>query len=110
MKKQKQSQNKKRSIKEYIGRDLLDEEGRIVGREYSGRLIRCKDCKFYGIYELKSDFTDDERYNPSVCLVGRYAVKRRPNWYCADAEGRDDIAYQANVQGSDVAGKENGVD
>lgn len=33
-------------MKEYIGRDMLDSEGRVVGREYSGELIRCKDCRY----------------------------------------------------------------
>ena len=33
-------------MKEYIGRDLFDEDGNVVGREYSGELIRCKDCKY----------------------------------------------------------------
>ena len=34
-------------MKEYIGRDLFDEDGNVVGREYSGELIRCKDCKYH---------------------------------------------------------------
>lgn len=33
-------------MKEYIGRDLFDEDGNVVGREYSGELIRCKDCEY----------------------------------------------------------------
>lgn len=32
---------------EYIYRELLDVDGNIVGREYGGKLIRCKDCKFF---------------------------------------------------------------
>ena len=34
-------------MREYIGRDLFDEDGNVVGREYSGELIRCKDCKYW---------------------------------------------------------------
>lgn len=33
-------------MREYIGRDLFNEDGNVVGREYSGELIRCKDCRF----------------------------------------------------------------
>lgn len=29
---------------EYIYRELTDDEGNIVGREYGGRLTRCKYC------------------------------------------------------------------
>ena len=36
---------------EYIYRELLDADGNIVGREYGGRLIRCKDCNWYDISE-----------------------------------------------------------
>ena len=36
---------------EYIYRELLDTDGNIVGREYGGRLIRCKDCAHYDIAE-----------------------------------------------------------
>ncbi len=51
-------------------------------------VVRCKDCKHYEIWQLKSDYTDDKRYKPSVCTIGRYAVHRKPDWYCADAERR----------------------
>ena len=30
--------------KEYIACDLLDRDGRTVGREYKQELIRCRDC------------------------------------------------------------------
>ena len=53
-------------------------------------VIRCKDCKHYEIWQLKSDYTDDKRYKPSVCVIGRYAVHRSENWFCADAERRTD--------------------
>ena len=53
-------------------------------------IIRCKDCKHYEIWQLKADYTDDKRYKPSVCTIGAYSVHRRPDWYCADAERRED--------------------
>ena len=53
-------------------------------------IIRCKDCKHYEIWQLKSDYTDDKRYKPSVCTIGAYSVHRSPDWYCADAERRTD--------------------
>ena len=49
-------------------------------------LVRCKNCKYYAIYELKHDGTDDMRYKPSVCIKGKYSVYRKPDWYCADGE------------------------
>ena len=49
-------------------------------------LVRCKDCKWYGIYEAKKDGSPDMRHNPSVCLKERYAKHRDPNWFCADGE------------------------
>lgn len=49
-------------------------------------LVRCKDCKWYGIYEAKKDGTPDERHNPSVCLKETYAKRRDPNWFCADGK------------------------
>lgn len=53
-------------------------------------IIRCKDCKYYEIWQLKADYTDDKRYKPSVCTIGKYSVHRSPDWYCADAERRTD--------------------
>ena len=53
-------------------------------------IIRCKDCKHYEIWQLKSDYTDDKRYKPSVCVVGRYAVHRPEDWFCGDAKRRTD--------------------
>lgn len=51
-------------------------------------LVRCKDCKWYEIYQLKQDGTDDRRYNPSYCTLFRHRFK--PDWYCADGERRED--------------------
>lgn len=49
-------------------------------------LVRCGECKWYGIYEAKKDGTPDKRYSPSVCLREIYAKRRDPDWYCADGE------------------------
>lgn len=62
-----------------------------LGREDAlSEIIRCKDCKHYEIWQLKSDYTDDKRFKSSVCVLGRYAVHRPEDWYCADAERRTD--------------------
>lgn len=53
------------------------------------QIIRCKDCKYYEIWEMKSGkdgYTDDKRHKPSVCTIGAFAVHRDENWFCADAE------------------------
>lgn len=49
-------------------------------------VVRCRECKWYSIYEAKKDGTPDQRYSPSVCLREIYARRRDPDWYCADAE------------------------
>ena len=51
-----------------------------------GEVVRCGECKWYGIYYAKKDGTPDNRYRPSVCLRGKYAKRRDPDWYCADGE------------------------
>lgn len=51
-------------------------------------VVRCRDCRWYEIYQLKQDGTDDRRYNPSYCTLFRHRFK--PNWYCADGERRED--------------------
>ena len=64
--------------REYIYRELLDTDGNVVGREYGGKLIRCKDCK----------------NNPST-LIGWIecpmtgAGTRQPNDFCSYAEPKD---------------------
>ena len=45
-------------------------------------VVRCKDCMWYEIYELKKDGTDDRRYNPSFCT--RYDRLHDPDWFCGD--------------------------
>lgn len=51
-----------------------------------GEIARCGECKWYGIYYAKKDGTPDKRYRPSVCLRGKYAKRRDPDWFCADGE------------------------
>ena len=38
-------------------------------------LVRCKDCWWYVIWELKKDGTDDRRYKPSWCIRWRTHMK-----------------------------------
>ena len=52
-------------------------------------VVRCKDCKWYEIEQLKRDGTDDKRYKPSVCVIGAYAEPRKADWYCADGERKE---------------------
>ena len=52
-------------------------------------VVRCKDCKWYGIDELKKDGSLDRRYKPSVCYL--YREHHEESWYCADAERRKDV-------------------
>lgn len=65
-------------MKEYIYRELLDVDGNVVGREYGGVLIRCKDCK----------------NNPST-LIGWIecpmtgAGTRQPNDFCSYAKPKE---------------------
>lgn len=47
-------------------------------------LVRCKDCRWYEIYQLKKDGTDDRRYKPSYCTLLRHNFT--PDWFCADGE------------------------
>lgn len=54
------------------------------------RVTRCRYCKYYKIEQLKSDYTPDKRYKPSVCTKGEFAVRRDPDWYCADGKRREE--------------------
>lgn len=51
-------------------------------------VVRCKDCIWYEIYQLKKDGTDDRRYKPSYCASLGYQT--RPDWFCGDGERRED--------------------
>lgn len=54
------------------------------------KVIRCNDCKYYKIAQLKKDYTPDERFKPSICTKGQFAVRRDPDWYCADGEPKEE--------------------
>ena len=65
-------------------------------KEYIGfirtkpELIRCKDCRYYEVYERKYDGSADKRFKPSICTRAyEYAVAKDPNWFCADAEPKE---------------------
>lgn len=70
-------------MSEYIVSVEKKEDAEAIERTYAcEELIRCKDCLWYEIYELKKDGTDDHRYNPSFCE--RYSRLHDPDWFCAD--------------------------
>lgn len=51
-------------------------------------VVRCKDCIWYEIYQLKKDGTDDLRCKRSYCaLWGNYL---KPDYFCADGERREE--------------------
>lgn len=66
----------------------------------NAELIRCKDCKYYEVAELNYDGTPDKRCKPSVCTNGKYAVERPEDWYCGDAEPKEEYEKEEG-KGSD---------
>lgn len=73
-------------MKEYIGRDLHDENGNITGREYSGELIRCGDCKYYDEYPHAVSTVGDVEIS-RVCKLHECGTTK--NKYCAWAMRKD---------------------
>ena len=76
--------------------DLFDLNNIYAGRMKNCKLkkladvvevVRCKDCRWYEINELKSDGTEDKRYKPSMCVL--HSRSFRDNYYCADGERAD---------------------
>lgn len=57
-----------------------------IKQEIVGELVRCKDCRWYEIYKLKKDGTEDRRYNPEFCDL--YCRIRPDDYFCADGERR----------------------
>lgn len=55
--------------KEYIYRERETEDG--IDGDKMGELVRCKDCFWYEIVQLKQDGTEDRRYKPSWCSLWR---------------------------------------
>lgn len=53
-------------------------------------VVRCKDCKWYGTYQLTKYGEYDKRYKPTVCIKGEYSIMRNEDWYCADGERREE--------------------
>ena len=58
--------------------EFLKERGTLV------EVVRCKERKWYSIFEAKKDGSPDKRYSPSVCLREIYVRRRDPDWFCAD--------------------------
>lgn len=50
-------------------------------------VIRCIDCVWYEVEELKADGTLDMRYKPSMCSLLRHNLSR--DGYCSLAERKD---------------------
>ena len=53
----------------------------IVPIDSLEELIRCKECFWYRIAELKADGSTDKRYKPSWC--GFWKSYMNPNDYCS---------------------------
>lgn len=70
----------------HTAKDAIDAVCNIPSEQ--SKLIQCKDCKYYEIYQLKRDGTEDRRYRPSYCGILSYNT--RPDWFCADGERRED--------------------
>lgn len=51
-------------------------------------VMRCRDCKWYEIEQLKKDGTDDRRYKPSLCVLHNRNFAE--DYFCADGERRED--------------------
>lgn len=51
-------------------------------------VVRCKDCRYYEIMQLKRDGTDDRRYKPSLCVLHNRNFDE--DYFCADGERRED--------------------
>lgn len=66
-------------------------------------VVRCRDCKWYEINELKQDGTEDRRFKPSVCMLA--GQRRKPMYYCADGERRSEWTTIPMGTGSAVTEK-----
>ena len=51
-------------------------------------VVRCRDCRYYEIMQLKRDGTDDRRYKPSLCVLHNRNFDE--DYFCADGERRED--------------------
>ena len=50
-------------------------------------VVRCKDCRWYEINQLKQDGTEDRRYKPSACML--FERTKDPNHYCSYGKRKD---------------------
>ena len=75
-----------RKAQEQYEKHLNELEQQLPKRGDAVELVRCRECKWYSIYEAKKDGTPDKRYSPSVCLREIYAKRRDPDWFCGDGE------------------------
>ena len=72
-----------------IGEDAQDYDEMFIGViRRQPKLVRCKDCDWYGIAELKQDGTVDMRYKPSWCFLWRSAMNADD--YCSCSVRRTD--------------------
>ena len=86
-------------MKRYICKEVMTENGGYL--EVEKELIRCKDCRYYEVYERKYDGSADKRFKPSICTRAyEYAVTKAPNWFCADAEPKEEYEKEED-KGSD---------
>lgn len=53
-----------------------------------GIVVRCEDCRWYEIAELKADGTEDERFKPSLCVLQNRTMDE--DFYCADGERKEE--------------------
>ena len=51
-------------------------------------VVRCRDCRYYEIMQLKRDGTDDRRYKPSLCVLHNRNFDE--DYFCADGKRRED--------------------
>lgn len=55
-------------------------------------VVRCKDCRWFDILQLKKDGTGDLRFKPSLCTL--YNQVQSEDYYCADGSKMDDEPTQ----------------
>lgn len=61
-----------------------------INQEIVQELVRCRDCRWYEIYQLKKDGTEDRRCKREFCAL--HSRKFPDDYFCADGErkGEDD--------------------
>ena len=74
-------------MKEYIVWIDHAADGSVIYHRTLDEIVRCKDCEWYEIAQLKKDGTDDRRYKPSFCTL--YKCYQEPDYFCADGERKE---------------------